>query len=208
VARPWVPAADIVSGVARPLAGLVIASLTLIACGSPTSAHASSPGARYYEQRHAKRQLGAAIRYNDKLPPPVCMRFPPSGPRIVAVVLGHENLNRVRAAFRRLHVRALFQISSISAYNARLARLYRVIAPTIPVEHRNLKLLRGRFPVKARPTEGITFEPLCPRVEIGIHAQSPRTDPNPMERTWAESQVRRYGSDFVSIYYGAFLELA
>jgi hypothetical protein len=189
----------------RTTAGLLIASALLLGCSATSAATAAEPGARFYEQRRATRELRGALHPNERLPPPVCMRFPPEGARIVAVVLGGPNLRRVEKAFRTLHLKAIFQISSIAAYEAHLARLYRQVTSTLPRGYGNLKVFRSSFgfPKKQRE-ESISFDPLCPRVQIGIHAKDFEREPRHDELAWTETTVRRYGSDYVSIFYGGF----
>jgi hypothetical protein len=134
------------------------------------------------------------------------MRFPPRGPRIVAVVLGRRNRPRTEAAFRSLHLKAVFEAGSMSAYESHLAKLDRAVGRAEPRGYTNLKVdWRGfGFTKPLRPKEEITFEPLCPRVEIGIHAKGIDIEPAPAELAWVESMVRRYGSDYVSIFRGGY----
>jgi hypothetical protein len=188
-------------------ATLGAAAALLVGCGSSASpAHAAKPGARYYEQRRAKMELRGALHPDEHLPPPVCMRFPPEGPRIVAVVLGSKNRHRDEAAFRSLHLTAVFRISTMAAYEAHLATLARQMRRVEPHGHSNLRIeWQGfHFTEPLRPKEEIAFDPLCPRVEIGIHAKG--LEPTKTELAWAESMTRLHGSDFVSIFYGTYGE--
>jgi hypothetical protein len=172
----------------------------------PTSE--AKPGARFYEQRRAKRELRGALHPDEHLPPPVCMRFPPRGPRIVAVVLGRENLSRVKAAFKKLHLKPVYQLSSLRSYEARLARLYRQIERAKPRSYTDVHVEWSGFGFTKplRPQEEISFQPLCPRVQIGIYYRG--IEPTDAERAWAEAKVRSYGSDWVSIFYGDYAEAA
>jgi hypothetical protein len=191
--------------VLRTSATLLAAGALLIGCGSTAHpAHAAKPAARYDEQRRAKRELRGALDPDEHLPPPVCMRFPPSGPRILAVVLGHQNQGRDEAVFRSLHLKAVFQISSMSAYEAHLADLATLIRHVDSHGFTNLRIEAGGFGFTKplRPGEEKDFEPLCPRVEIGIHAKG--VAPTHRELAWAKSMVRHYGSDYVSIFYGQY----
>jgi hypothetical protein len=179
----------------------------VVGCGSSASAtHASKPGERYYEQVRAKRELRGALHPDEHLPPPVCMRFPPEGPRIVAVVLGRRNSRRVKAAFRSLHLKAVFQVSSMSVYEAHLKRIYRQLTAAKPRGYTDLKVFWDGFgftkPLQRQ--EEITFNPLCPQVQIGIHAKEAEVEPTRDELAWTEAKVRSYGSDYVSIFRGVF----
>jgi hypothetical protein len=161
------------------------AGAVLTACDSSVRpAHAAKPGARYYEQRRAKRELRGALHPDEHRPPPVCMRFPPEGPRIVAVVLGRQNLQRVKAAFRSLRLKALFQVGSTAVYEAHLASIYRRVSSAKPHSYGNLKVFwKGfGFTKPLNPQEEISFEPICPRVQIGIHAKDPEREPAPETR--------------------------
>jgi hypothetical protein len=169
----------------------------LVGCG--TSSHT----AYLHEQRRAERDLRGALDPDEHLPPPVCMRFPPSGPPIVAVVLGRQNLHRVEAVFRSLRLTATFEISSLAVYEAHLAGLAREVRGGEPHGYTNLRVGWKRFGFFPLPRGSERdFEPLCPRVEIGIHAKG--SEPTKAELTWTESMVRRYGSDYVSIFYGEY----
>lgn len=174
----------------------------------PPKSPTLKPGARYYEQRRAKRELRGALRPDEHLPPPVCMRFPPRGPRIVAVVLGRQNLPHVKTAFKKLRLKAVYQISSLRSYEAHLARLYRQIRPAKPRSYTDLHVEWSGFGFTKplQPKEDISFQPLCPRVQIGIHYRG--IEPTGAERAWAEAKVRSYGSDWVSIFYGEYAEAA
>jgi len=122
------------------------------------------------------------------------------------VVLGRQNLQRVKAAFRSLRLKALFQVSSTATYEAHLASIYRRVSSAKPHRYGNLKVFWNGFgfTMPLNPQEEISFEPLCPRVQIGIHAKDPEREPAPKELAWTTAMVRHYGSDFVSIFYGAF----
>jgi hypothetical protein len=191
----------------RTAVALVAAALLLLGCGSSArTAHASNPGARYYEQVRAKRELRGALHPDEHLPPPVCMRLPPEGPRIVGVVLGRKNLPRVKAAFRSLHLKAVFQVSSVSAYEAHLVKIKRELMASKPRDYTDLKIfLEGfGFTKPLQPREDIVFQPLCPQVRIGIHAKEFEVEPTHDELAWTEAMVQRYGPDYVSIFRGAF----
>jgi hypothetical protein len=191
----------------RTAVTLVAAAALLLGCGSSArTAHASKPGARYYEQVRAKRELRGALHPDEHLPPPVCMRFPPEGPRIVAVVLGRQNLQRVKAAFSSLHLKAVFQISSLGAYEAHLARIDRQLTTAKPRGYTNLKIVSDGFGFTKPlpPGNERDFAPLCPQVQIGIHAKEVEVEPSHDELAWTEAMVRRYGSDYVSIFRGGF----
>jgi hypothetical protein len=164
------------------------------------------PGARYHEQQRAKRELRSALHPDEHLPPPVCMRFPPQGPRIVAVVLGPRNLQRDKAAFRSLRLKAVFEVSSVGAYEAHLVGLLEKVRRAEPPGYADLRIERRNFGFTKplQPKEEIDFEPLCPRVEVGIHANGFEVKPTPSELAWAETAVRHYGSDYVSIFYGSY----
>jgi hypothetical protein len=195
----------------RTAVALVAAALLLLGCGSSArTAHASKPGARYYEQRRAERQLRGALHPDEHLPPPVCMRFPPEGPRIVAVVLGQKNFSRVKAVFRSLRLKAVFHVSSVGAYEAHLVKIERRLIAAKPSSYSDLKIfLEGfGFTKPLGPHEEISFNPLCPQVRIGIHAKEGEVEPTPDELGWTEAMVRRYGSDYVSIFRGVFGTLA
>jgi hypothetical protein len=167
-------------------------------------APAAKPGARFHEQRRAKRELRGALHPDEHLPPPVCMRFPPRGPRIVAVVLGRQNLPRVKAAFKKLRLKAVYQLSSLRSYEAHLARLYRQIHRVNPRSYTDLHVEWSGFGFAKplQPGEDISFQPLCPRAQIGIYYRG--IEPTDAERAWAEANVRSYGSDWVSIFYGGY----
>jgi hypothetical protein len=168
------------------------------------AAPTAKPGARYYEQRRAKRELRRALHPDEHLPTPVCMRFPPRGPRIVAVVLGRQNLPRVKAAFKKLHLKAVYQSSSLRSYEAHLARIYQQIRRAKPRSYTDLHVQKSGFGFTKplQPDEDISFQALCPRVEIGIHFRG--IEPTGAERAWAEAKVRSYDSDWVSIFFGEY----
>jgi hypothetical protein len=191
----------------RMAIALAAACALVVGCGSSArKAHARGPGARYYEQARAKRELRGALHPDEHLPPPVCMRFPPEGPSIVAVVLGRENLSRVKAAFRSLHLKAVFQISSTAAYEAQLSKIYRRLTAAKPRSYTDVKVFWDGFgftkPLQRQ--EEITFNPLCPQVQIGIHAKEAEVEPTHDELAWTEAMVHSYGSDYVSIFRGVF----
>jgi hypothetical protein len=162
--------------------------------------------ARTREQQLATRELpralGAVVGQQEvalQTVPPLCLRLPARGPNIIAVVLGRQNQSYVTGVMRRLHLKAAIELSSVGAYNASVEQLRRTIGSTVPTHFRSIEVLYSTIPIKRQPAEGIDCEPLCPRVNIAVHAHA---TPTSEEVTWAHHVVGRYGPDRVSIYYG------
>lgn len=133
--------------------------------------------------------------------PIVCVRIPPGGQPMVAVVLDERRRASVVAAFRRLRVPVTLEASSITSYDKRLRRIHDAITKQLPREYRNLELLGGAFPQKLNASTRRQFEPLCPRIEVAIHAlHAPRAEPTAAETAWVRMMERRYGTDYVSTY--------
>lgn len=165
-----------------------------------------SATSRAKEERRATEELPSALHALPDLhsEPPVCLRFPPGGERMVAVVLGARKESYVAGILRSLHLDASITVSSsVEAYNASLARLARVIGKTVPGRFRSIGVGEERIPILVGLRPGLIYDPVCPTVLVEVRAHG---TPNAEELAWARHVVSQYGADLVSIFYGAVVE--
>jgi hypothetical protein len=149
------------------------------------------------EQKRAAEQLGPALHVTQNMHenPPVCLRLQPSG-RIIAVILGGQNLRRITAVLHKLRIKVTITVTSISKYNAALRRLARVIGASKPSGYQHVTVGYLQIPT-LKVSSNLDFEPECAHVTLvrpTLHPESPSTA---AEDGWTEMIEGKYGADLV-----------
>jgi hypothetical protein len=180
----------------------VLPIVVMLACPIALStALAVDVGVRYTpQQRRAASELGYAlgVALNMYENPPVCMRMRPDG-RIVAEVLGREELARVRRALGELHIEARTNVTTIAAYNAGVRKLARRLSAAKPQRFKHVRV--GYRQIETLPGSGdLEFEPQCPPVSVTRPTLRAKAGLQAEEDSWALATERHYGADRVETW--------
>jgi hypothetical protein len=182
----------------RALAAVLPLFASLACFAALSSAAQVDIGVRYTpQQRRAAGELGYAlgVALNMYENPPVCLRMRPGG-RIVAEVLGREELPRVRRALGELHIEATTNVTTIAAYNAGVRKLARRLSAAKPRRFKYLRVGYRQIETLSRSGD-LDFEPQCPPVSVTQPALHPKAGSQAEEDAWAQAAERQYGGDRV-----------